>query len=427
VYYKPTTSAEIKLVENLGKVTAVLQELYRDRINVNVVNAAIKSHAYTDESVLLGDLIYPDKGRVAQTPAFQKYARRQNLSLPNFAQKFWIIVNSRNDAEFNTFLAGVRTGPVSIPSLISSHTKTAVSSKNLTTDSGEPVSIYFPYNQQFMPTLDEGGGGGDVSYGQVTSLVTATADADVAWGNQPYSTTAGESGYRQVLVNDEFAYNNPTHIVGVNGIEPYGELNPTQMPNFVPAPPTTLPGATRTIQQVYVGDVRCRKQYDALISFTGNGGGSEIRFTRADGFSKFTDGHIVPDAFISGDATITRWHIRNESFYAYNSEWDGDWEVANLNQNLAIFEEDNRNQLKITSSISTTLKESTSGNQAVGTIGFEKIVKSDDELIRQQNVNHASFFPLNRIDLEGEMLGGWPVRDRTAQVSFILQDRTFIP
>jgi adenylylsulfate kinase-like enzyme len=130
--------------------------------------------------------------------------------------------------------------------------------------------------------------------------------------------------------------------------------------------------------------------------------------------------------FVSGYNTITRWHIRNERFYAYSSEWDGDWEAGNLNQNLAIYEEDNRNQVKITGSVATTVKDA-SGNQVVATVGFEKTFKSDDELMRQQNLNQVSLFALNRIDLEGESFGDWPVRDRSSQVSFTLQHRAFIP
>jgi hypothetical protein len=276
-----------------------------------------------------------------------------------------------------------------------------------------------------MPELGEGDGG--TPYGPVTNLVTATADADVAWGYQQYVTPSGQYSYQQVMIDDDFVYNNPTHIVGINGIEPYDQVNSPATTNFAPGPPVTLPGAPRSIKQVYVGDVRCTRQFDALVSFTGNGGGSEIRFTRADGFLKFADGQVQADMYVSGYITITRWHIRNDKFFAYNSEWDGDWETANLNENLAIYEEDNRNQVKITGSVATTLKETTTSNQVVATIGFEKTFKSDDELIRQQNLNQSSFFSLNRIDLEGETFGGWPVRDRSSQVSFTLQDRTFIP
>lgn len=432
IYRKPTTTTEIKLVENLGKVTAVLQELYQDRANVNVVNAAINARAYSDESVLLGDLLYPKKSRVAQTPYFQAYAKSMNLSLPEFALRFWAVVNRRHDAEFTRFLTGILTGR-----------SNAVARGTATTaEMGEPVSIYFPYSRQFMSPLPAAGsgGGGNVHYDAATSLVTATADADVGWGYQPQVSAAGEHSYRKVMVDDDFAYRNPVHIVGLNGIVPYEEPQPgpagersaaagasrSNRVTFEPTPPIPLPGATRPIRQVYVGDVRCTHNYDALASFTGNGGGPEIRFTRADGFLKFADGQVQADMFVSGDQTITRWHVRNRRFFAYNSEWDGDWESANLNQNLAIFEEDNRNQLKISGSLATTVKDK-AGNQVVGTIGFERVFRSDDALIRQQNLNQASFFLLNRVDREGESFSNWPVRDRSSNVSFTLKDRTYIP
>ncbi len=221
---------------------------------------------------------------------------------------------------------------------------------------------------------------------------------------------------------------NPTHIIGLNGIEPYnGTVSGGPIANFVPDGPIKLPGAPREIKQVYVGEVRCIKQYDAFISFTGNGGGSEIRFTRADGFLKFADGQVQADMFVSGDKTITRSDIGKRRFVTYSSEWDGDWELDNLNQNLAIYEEDNRNSVEINGSVTTTLKSPTGNANVVGTIGFKGTYKSDDALILQVNLTRASFFPLNRIDLEGKMQNNWPVRAKSANVSYTLQDRTFIP
>ena len=130
---------------------------------------------------------------------------------------------------------------------------------------------------------------------------------------------------------------------------------------------------------------------------------------------------------MSGTKTITRSEIGKHRFVTYSSEWDGDWELDNLNQNLAIFEEDNQNQVEVSGSVTTTLKDPSGNATVVGTISFKKIFKSDDALIRQVNMTRASFFPLNRVDLEDEMQNNWPVRDKGADVSYTLQDRTYIP
>lgn len=415
IHRSPSTPQEMKLVENLDKVTTVFKELYRDKANLKVVNASILSHTYTDESILLRDLIYPEGSLLANNPRFKAIAAKHSVNLTAFASDFWTIANKVEDFEFANFLS----------SLKSSNLGNATKNRNaaaLLTD-GDQVSLYFPYSQSYM--IDVPYGDGSVS-GPVTTLVTATADADAGYGSQSYIDASGVTQYKTVIVDDEYSYNNPTHIVGLNGIEPYGEPKADIMARFPPTGPIPTPGVTREIKQVYVGDVRCRHQYDALISFTGNGGGSEIRFTRADGFLKIVDGQVQADVWSSGDMSISRWHIRNHKFVDYSSEWDGDWEAANLNENFAIYEEDNRNAVEISGSLVTTLTASP-GNTVVGTIGFKATFKSDDALIRQLNYTRASFFPLNRIDLEGEMLHGWPVRDRNARVSYTLQDRTFIP
>ncbi|MEO6914759.1 MAG: hypothetical protein ABI151_03140, partial [Chitinophagaceae bacterium] len=61
----PVTSRDKELVENLDKLTDVLKVLYIDNSNLKIVNASIFAHAYTDESILVKDLIYPAQGRLA--------------------------------------------------------------------------------------------------------------------------------------------------------------------------------------------------------------------------------------------------------------------------------------------------------------------------------------------------------------------------
>lgn len=417
----PSTPQEMLLVKNLGKVTTVFKELYKDKANLKLVNVSILSRTYTDESILLRDLIYPEGSLLAKNPRFRALAEKHNVSLTAFASNFWSFANKAEDFEFANFLTSLK--------LVSPASATKNPNTAAVTTEGDQVSVYFPYSQQFIPDVpydDGGGGGGGGDYGPVTTLVTATADADAGYGSQQYTDANGVTQYQTVLVDDDYGYNNPTHIVGLNGIEPYGEYTADAVAAFPPTGPIPQPGVPREIKQVYVGEVRCRHQYDAYISFTGNGGGSEIRFTRADGFLKFADGQVQADAYVSPDIKISRWHIRNNKFVDYSTQWDGDWEAANLNENLAIYEEDNRNTSEFNGSLVTTLKD-TSGNSVVGTIGFKINYKSDDALIVQTNYNRASFFPLNRTDVEGEMRNGWPVRDKNGRVSYTLQDRTYIP
>lgn len=428
VYHKPVTAEELLLVENLEKITTIFKELYKSNSNLKVINGAIMARSYTDQSILLKDLIYPQNSRLSSNKEFTNYAANQNISLNAFAANFWNEANKRNDQSFKVFLETLK------PSI------------NLRSADGDEVTVYFPYSEAFEETqnLDESSGdrtsdpdtedhespgepGGDMP---ITTLVTAAADADEALGYKPYYQD-GQMQYKEVIVNDDYAYQNPTHIIGLNGIEPYDI--PSQIGEaFPPESPIDLPALNREVKQVYVGDVRCTKNYDSFISFTGNGGGSEIRFTRADGFLKVVDGQVqTADVFLTPNKPILRGDIRRKQWVNFSYEWDGDWESSNLQQNLGIYEEDNRNTLTFTGALNTTVTVSapippaTVGTTAQRTLGFTINLKSDDELIRQSNYNRDVFFSLNRISLEGETYKGWPVRDRTGPVSFTLNDRSY--
>ena len=402
----------------------MLEKLYEDKANTAVVNAAIVSHVYTDESVLIKDLVYPDRGLVATNPNFRKFAEKYKLSLTDFSSKFLALVREKNDPEFTQFIESMNAPATDRRGLSTTAgaagTAGTLGAAGTSGSQAGDVTIYYPYTPNRYPVE---GDPDNIVWEPVETLVTATADADAGTGKQWY-WQGGNRYFRFVTVDDPFAAKNPTHIIGLNGVEPY-TIPTTADAGIAPTGPITLPGATREIKQVYVGDVRCTHQYDKLISFTGNGGGSEIVFTRADGFLKIIDGQVQADVY-SAEKKIDRWHISNEKFEEFVLEWDGDWEKSNLNQNLAIYENDNRNDIKLTGSVKTNLTISP-GNTIEGNIGFEKTFHSDDAIIVQRNLNHESFFPLNRYDLEGEMYNGCPVRDKETKVNYTLQDRTFKP
>lgn len=234
-------------------------------------------------------------------------------------------------------------------------------------------------------------------------------------------------GYTQVIINDDYAYANPTLIIGINGIEPIDYSTPAIL-TFPPGSPVQAPGLTREVKQVYVGDVKVNgHQYDHFVSFTGNGGGSEIRFTRADGYLKQIDGQVqAADVYvINGNPDMSRWHIRNHAWVDWTATWDSDWEPSNLEQNLAIYEDDNANSSTLNLSITTTV--SVGGQKQTGTVGGSLIYKSLDDIIRQNYHKYASFFPLNRGAGGTTTRNGWLVYDENGGVSFTLPDKTYIP
>lgn len=363
VFKTPSTPEEKLLVENLGKVTGIFQELYKTKSNLLVVNAAIAAKAYTDESVLLKDLIYPSESRLNKFPKFKLLTEKLNVSLLKFSENFWIEANKKNDNAFNQFLR--KLDPNNVGQFSAN-----------TTD-GEPVSVYFPYYEEFI-TSD-----GDVaSYAPITTISTATADADEGFGDLPYYLNGAFQYNIQVLINDDYCLANPTHIIGINGIEP----EPDPIPNEPPPPPPPPPGISR----IYVGEGICKKQYDRLISFTGNGGGSEIKYCHMTGYLQPVNGQVTTFQDIVS-VNFTRSDIRNKRWLRTFIVWDDDWVAGDLEQFFGIYEEDNTNSKTFSGSVGTTVTV-VAGTTITGTIGFSITVQSQDDIIRQLKISRNSYF-----------------------------------
>ena len=176
VYKLPSTPSEISLVNNLAKVTDVFKELYKDNSNLRLVNAAIYSKLYKDESILLKDLIFPQESRLVQNKKFNTLTQKWNTSLNSFSKNFWEIVKKDNDKNFELFLNNLST--------IRTALLTTGSNDN---NESQQVTIYFPYSEVFVLPND-----GYVE--PLTSIVTATADADEGFGYLPYFDNFGNLG-----------------------------------------------------------------------------------------------------------------------------------------------------------------------------------------------------------------------------------------
>ncbi len=368
VYKRPTTENEKLLVNNLAKVTEVFKELYKDVSNIKTVNAAIYSKAYSDESILLKDLIYPAESRLNQNKKFNTLSLKWGVSLNSFSKNFWIEVKKKNDKSFELFLEELNANNTALFSTTTNENSTS-----------NQVSVYFPYSEEFSAP-DDG------YYSAITSIVTATADADEGWGYLPFYDNNGMLQYYiQVLVNDEYALANPTHIIGVNGIEP------EPVPFEAPPLPTATTGASR----VFVGEVVSKIFYDRLISFTGNGGGNEIRIGRISGYLAPVNGQITSFSNDVISAHVTRFNIFFRNWKTLMSAWDFNWVPQNLEQVFAVYEEDNLNTKTFNGSLNTTLSNigSNSGNATVtGNINYSVTITSQDEIIRQLKMSRNAYF-----------------------------------
>lgn len=370
VYQKPITYDQIELVSNLEKITIVLEALYKEKKNLKLVNAAIYSKAYTDESVLLKDLINPNQSILPANKKFVELCTKWDVNIQSFSTQFWALVNAKGDPALQAFLAKVQTIHVPIQNLSTQTIHNDNETKN------NDVSIYFPYSSQFDIAAS-----GD-SYGPITSLVAATAEADEAIGMQPVYSGGALIDYRPVVVNDDYVFAHPTHIVGINGIEPVE----TQDADIV----TPLDPPAADVNRVYVGDAICQTQYDRLISFTGNGGGSEIEYCRVSGYLKPVDQQIT-EFEDQVSVKFERGTIRKKQWLRLYAIWDDDWALENKEQVFAIYEEDNNATVTFTGSLSTALRIS-SGNTVDASADYQIKRSSQDAIIRQLKMSRVSYF-----------------------------------
>lgn len=400
IYQKPITYDQIELVSNLEKITLILEDLYKEKKNLKLVNASIYAKSYTDESVLLKDLINPIHSILPGNKKFVELCSKWNVSLQDFSEAFWKAARGKNDTQLLAFLNFIQNKHLSIQNL--SNGQFGVSGQENSYD----VSIYFPYSSEFDISAS-----GD-SYGPVSSLVAASAEADEALGYQPYYSGSVLVNYQPVVVNDDYVFSHPTHIVGVNGIEPYETQDAALNP-----PTVTTPA---NVNRVYVGDAICKVQYDRLISFTGNGGGSEIAYCRVSGYLKLV-GHQITEFEDKTSVKFERGTIRKKQWLRVYAVWDADWVVDNKEQVFAIYEDDNNSEITFTGSLSTRVKIA-DGTTVDGSIDYQIKRSSQDEIIKQLKISRVSYFAgalrnqgwgygIDKSFLPASAANGWPFYD----------------
>lgn len=224
------TQDDKKKANTILEVTRVLRKIYKDRQVVEEVNAAIATGYYEDETVLLKDLLNPQLSPIYQFQSFKDRSLAKGFKPEYFKVKFEEelgITNSPN----------VRTSDMYFD------------------DNG--VSIYFPYSE-------------DTQYSTYPiTVVAGTVESDQANASHPLCDDLNPTTYaycsQTVTVNDNYASTNPTHIVGNGGTISENSTNS---------------GSCNGAFNLHYGYIKfwTGYQYDKLISFTGNGGGSEMEF-----------------------------------------------------------------------------------------------------------------------------------------------------
>lgn len=386
---------------------AMLEQIYQNRDAFREVQAAIWSGYYADERIMLKDLLAPGLSAVYQSGSFKQFGCSTGIFQRKFdsclATGHYPMLSKSLPAKGYT--PGSDWQPLPIKRYAASgaadtiRSGTALTAGTITpvTEIGEAdeLSIYNPYSEIFKPVNPQD----DQEWPRAT-LVAADRDANEAPGREPYSCLS-RTCYKEVQVNDDYCELQLTHIAQSGG--------QVAVPPPPPAP----------INAILLGNVKCTRQYDHLISFTGNGGGSELRFIRGDGFMKQnSEGQITnPENVISVD--LKRSDIRKKRWKPVNSIWDSNWEPQNLQQVFGIYEEDTEGSKSFSGSIKTTIKAF-----SIEPFGYNIMVKTRDEIIRQLAWDRASFFQFNKSNIGScGLTDGFAIYDCGTPVAYTMPVR----
>jgi hypothetical protein len=409
----PRTDQEKEKAALHTEFATMLRLVYQDTEAFREVQAAIWSGYYEDERVLLQALLAPGSSPLYAVDAFKRFKTGKGL----FQKQFDRFINNGKFPLLQRHLqkAGYRIGsnwpsqekaPLhgnAINAFDPSNEKRSLQVNAINAfnpDHGsdeEPLAIYFPYSENYKPTLQD-----EKKAWMPATLVAADRNADQAPGQEPLACQ-GNDCYKPVTVNDDYCEKQVVHIAQSGGVKAILR-------------PAVTPPATG-IHMVMLGSVMCKNQYDNLVSFTGNGGGSELRFIRADGYlEQNSNGQITsPQNVIA--VNCSRKDIRKKRWISVNGIWDSNWETDNPEQVFAIYEEDNEGSRTLSGSIQVKLKALT-----IEPVGYEITVQTKDDIIRQLGWKRNSFFAFNQGGLSNGcgLLNGFTVYDCSSAVSYTM-------
>ncbi|MGJ3234306.1 hypothetical protein [Marivirga sp.] len=135
---------------------------------------------------------------------------------------------------------------------------------------------------------------------------------------------------------------------------------------------------------VEVGAIKCNEQYDALISFTRNGKGSEFQFVRA--YPYYSGGTKSQMAEVG--VTLTRKQINEYDVVNVNASWDDAWSPEEYTQGLGIYEFDNTERKSVT--LDGTVRLLRNGN--VSTATYSEEYPSKDPVLLNEDLGRENFY-----------------------------------
>ncbi len=384
------------------------------------VNAAIYSGFERDKSISIKNLLQPDNGPLYNFPNLKK----EYIVPGSFSKYFNEEISKGNYPTINKYYRNYlsktkATNPSAASSFNAGSSTTSAASDNSLLKYEiwvvNSVKIYFPYSENFSstyypgsPAINNTGNPG----GPVVTTLSADRDDDSGPGQEPYWVTdqynVKHLTSRMVTVDDAYAETKATHIVNV--------MDEDVAPD--PAPPPVPPPTTGPIYKVWISWVRCNYQYDKLISFTGNGGGSELRFSDGYAYQDAATSQVIPNnPFVC--VNVSRKDIRKNRWVHPFLVWNTNWKTEQLNNHLGIWEDDNQGSITFTGNVSGKFKvgivEATVG------VGFSYTRQSQDRIAGNTNIDRDYYFRTAAQDTERKgFQDGWPIHNAHNHVDFTM-------
>lgn len=414
--HQALTHQQQVLAHRFDQITDIIRKIYRDPKVREEVSLAIFSNYYVDEVVKLKDLLHPDKSPLFQTAKLTKSLEAHQIDKNLFASRFFDVLEKGNYPGLRQFLdsACAYNDSYNQASRATSSYRVAPIDPEAGgggSTGGTDVTIYYPYSENFVNEPNA-----------PLSTLTAHGELDGDYGTDPNGNT--------VWIDDDYAEIHPTQIIGMNGGDYTSE-------DGNPGTPVQPANPQDTIFEVFVGFVKCKKQYDRFISLSGNGGASEIHICRGSAYLALdSTGHVPHGTFDEVEIEFRRKEIKKcrkyiDYFKKVFAIWDPNWKWQNREQVFAIYEEDTDPQVNLQMGLNTTLK--IAGQEiTIGPFEFHYSAKTKDEIIRNLKRQHEEFFVNNKLDQGFGFLadgstsglhGPWPIIDGGADVSYTMPEQ----
>lgn len=409
----PTTDQQKQTVATVKEVSQILKEVYKNRTAFYEACATIYSGYYNDESVLLKDLLFPEKSPIYKMEKFKSFKVKDGA----FKEEFLKVFNKGSYPNL------IKAFGISASSTARAYAVAPTDTSMEIFSNSNGVMIYFPYSENFGSNFTPAyfDNVNTDPYGVLATIVSADREADSGPGDEPYMCFADETFtnmticYRPVIVDDAYAEGKITHIVGTGA-------GPSRILPSDPPPSTN-------INRVFNGWTRIynKRQYDKLIGFNSqNSGGSEIKICRISGYLQFENQQVTNFSGDQYEVNFKRSEINRGKWKRVYGVWDADWVPHNHEQVMAVYEEDNEGTQTFTGNLTTTVNVGTqqgSGGSATATrtLGYSITVKTQDELPLQEKFSRTAYFGAAKSD------HAWGFQMCDTRGGTCRYDETFLP